>query len=88
MVALGRDFLGFGNLPSRSAAAVVAVDDCRNAVPPDHETKDWQARLNKALGTVSPDFVKASLLQVQAAARSPYGTISETAINSALARGR
>jgi hypothetical protein len=53
--------------------------------PPDDETKDWQARLNKALGTVSPDFVKTSLLQLQSAARSPYGTISETAINSALA---
>jgi hypothetical protein len=53
--------------------------------PPDGEIKDWEARLNKALGTVSPDFVKTSLLQLQRAARSPYGTISETAINSALA---
>jgi hypothetical protein len=53
--------------------------------PPDGEIKDWEARLNKALGTVSPDFVKTSLLQVQRAARSPYGTISETAINAALA---
>jgi hypothetical protein len=34
---------------------------------------------------VSPDFVKSSLLQIQAAARSPFGTTSETAINSALA---
>jgi hypothetical protein len=34
---------------------------------------------------VSPDFVKSSLLQLQAAARSPLGTISETAINAALA---
>jgi len=53
--------------------------------PPDGEIKDWEARLNKALGTVSPDFVKTSLLQLQRAARSPYGTISETAINAALA---
>jgi hypothetical protein len=53
--------------------------------PPDGEIKAWEARLNKALGTVSPDFVKTSLLQVQRAARSPYGTISETAINAALA---
>jgi hypothetical protein len=30
-------------------------------------------------------FVKTSLLQLQGAARSPYGTISETAINAALA---
>jgi len=34
---------------------------------------------------VSPDFVKSSLLQLQAAARSPLRTISETAINAALA---
>jgi hypothetical protein len=53
--------------------------------PPDGEIKDWEARLNKALGTVSPDFVKTSLLQLQSAARSPYGTISETSINAALA---
>ena len=39
----------------------------------------------KALGTVSTDFVRASLLQLQGAARSPFGTISETAINAALA---
>jgi hypothetical protein len=52
--------------------------------PPDEE-KDWWTRLSKALGTVSPDFVKASLLQLQAAARSPFGTISETAMNAGLA---
>jgi hypothetical protein len=51
----------------------------------EEDTKEWEARLNKALGTVSPDFVKTSLLQLQGAARSPYGTISETAINAALA---
>jgi hypothetical protein len=53
--------------------------------PPDGENKDWWSRLNKALGTVSSDFVRASLLQLQGAARSPYGTISELAINAALA---
>ena len=53
--------------------------------PPDGEGEDWGSRLNKALGTVSTDFVRASLLQVQGAARSPFGTISETAINAALA---
>jgi hypothetical protein len=51
--------------------------------PPDGNSKDWGSRLNKALGTVSPDFVRVSLLQLQGAARSPYGTISETAINAA-----
>jgi hypothetical protein len=52
--------------------------------PPDDES-DWHKRLQNALGTMSPDFVNASLLQIQAAARSPYGTISETHINAALA---
>jgi hypothetical protein len=53
--------------------------------PPDGESKNWWQRLNKALGTTSSDFVNASLLQLQAAARSPFGTISETHINAALA---
>jgi hypothetical protein len=34
---------------------------------------------------MSSDFVNASLLQLQAAARSPFGTVSETAMNAALA---
>jgi hypothetical protein len=42
-------------------------------------------RLNKDLGTTSSDFVNASLLQLQAAARSPFGTVSEIHINAALA---
>ena len=53
--------------------------------PPDGEHDNWWRRLNEALGTVSSDFVNSSLLQLQAAARSPYGTISETALNAALA---
>jgi hypothetical protein len=53
--------------------------------PPDGESKNWCQRLNNALGTSSIDFVNASLLQLQAAARSPFGTISETHINAALA---
>ena len=53
--------------------------------PPDGESKDWWRRLNKALGTTSSDFVNASLLQLQVAARSPFGTISNTHINAALA---
>ena len=53
--------------------------------PPEGETTEWEARLNEALGTLSPDFVRASLLQLQSAARSPYGTVSEMAINAALA---
>ena len=53
--------------------------------PPDGEAENWWPRLNEALGTMSSDFVDASLLQLQAAARSPFGTISQTAMNAALA---
>ena len=52
---------------------------------PDGESKNWWRRLKRTLGTTSSDFVNASLLQIQAAARSPFGTISETHINAALA---
>jgi hypothetical protein len=53
--------------------------------PPDGEAKKWLQRLNKALGTTSSDFVNASLFQIQAACRSPWGGISELAMNAALA---
>jgi hypothetical protein len=53
--------------------------------PPDGEAKNWWRRLNKALGTTSRDFVNASLFQIQAAARSPFGGISELSMNAALA---
>jgi len=50
--------------------------------PPDGESDIWWERLNKALGTTSSDFVNASLFQIQAAARSPLGGVSELAINA------
>jgi hypothetical protein len=53
--------------------------------PPDGEAKLWWQRLNKALGTASSDFVNASLFQIQSASRSPWGGISELAMNAALA---
>jgi hypothetical protein len=53
--------------------------------PPDGESDNWHKRLQNALGTMSSDFVNASLLQIQAAARSPFGTVSEIHINAALA---
>jgi hypothetical protein len=53
--------------------------------PPDGESANWWRRLNKALGTTSSDFVNASLFQIQSACRSPWGGISELAINAALA---
>jgi hypothetical protein len=56
-----------------------------NVYPPDGQGKIWWARLKKALGTRSSDFVNASLLQLQGAAQLPCGGISETAMNAALA---
>jgi hypothetical protein len=53
--------------------------------PPDGEGENWWRRLNKALGTTSSDFVNVSLFQIQAAARSPWGGISELVMNAALA---
>src|SRR5260370_19482050 len=38
-----------------------------------------------ACGTSSPDFINASLIQLQAAARLPNSGLSETALNAALA---
>jgi hypothetical protein len=53
--------------------------------PPDGEGANWWKKLNKALGTTSSDFVNASLFQIQSASRSPWGGISELAMNAALA---
>jgi hypothetical protein len=53
--------------------------------PPDGEGAKWWRRLNKTLGTTSSDFVNASLFQIQSACRSPWGGISEIAMNAALA---
>jgi hypothetical protein len=76
---------GQGRLPPVRVTLLRADAYAEQTAPPDGESEGWWSRLNKALGTVSTDFVRASLLQLQAAARSPYGTISETAINAALA---
>jgi hypothetical protein len=64
----------------RSADSYVA-----QAYPPDGQSERWWTQLNTALGTVSSDFVNTSLFQLQTAARSPFGNISETAMNAALA---
>jgi hypothetical protein len=53
--------------------------------PPDGDGRNWWRRLNTALGTTSSDFVNASLFQIQAACRSPWGGISELSMNAALA---
>src|SRR5208282_3791680 len=74
-----------GRLPPVRVALWRADAYVAQTHPPDGEHENWWRRLNEALGTVSSDFVNASLLQIQAAARSPYGTISQTAMNAALA---
>ncbi len=53
--------------------------------PPDGEHENWWQRLNKALGTGSSDFTNACMFQIQAAARTPFGGISELATNAVLA---
>jgi len=53
--------------------------------PPDGQGKIWWARLGKALGTSSSDFVNASLFQLQKAAQLPFSGISELAMNASLA---
>jgi hypothetical protein len=52
---------------------------------PDGESDIWWERLNRAFGTKSSDFVNASLFQIQAASRSPWGGVSELSMNAALA---
>ncbi|MBR1255182.1 hypothetical protein JQ634_15905 [Bradyrhizobium sp. AUGA SZCCT0240] len=52
--------------------------------PPSGDGAQWWARLKAALGTSSSDFVNATLLQLQSAARLPNSGISEIAINAAL----
>jgi hypothetical protein len=58
--------------------------DASKSHPPDGQQLDWWNRLKAAMGTVSSDFVNATLLQLQAAARLPNSGISEIAVNSAL----
>jgi hypothetical protein len=55
------------------------------AYPPDGMTRNWWARLQKALGTTSSAFVNQSLFQLEAAARLHCGGVSEITVNAALA---
>lgn len=61
--------------------------DCDYHIPyaPESMKRDWLARLKKALGTASPDFVAATLRQIEIASRLPYQGTSEVAVNAALA---
>src|SRR5262245_19738809 len=58
--------------------------DVAKPYPPSGDGGQWWARLKAALGTSSSDFVNASLLQLQNAARLPNGGVSEIAVNAAL----
>jgi bacterioferritin-associated ferredoxin len=63
------------------------IVNCNHAepLPPDGVTEGWWQRLKGALGSSSNDFVRASLIQLQSAARLPCSGISELAVNAALA---
>jgi hypothetical protein len=58
--------------------------DLAQSYPPACDPHQWWDRLKTALGTSSSDFVNASLVQLQGAARLPCGGISEIAVNAAL----
>jgi len=60
--------------------------DVAKSLPPDGDYQVWFARLMAACGSSSPDFIQATLIQLQAAARLPNGGLSETALNAALAQ--
>ncbi|MBR0941567.1 hypothetical protein [Bradyrhizobium liaoningense] len=59
--------------------------DVAKSLPPEGDHKVWFARLMDACGSSSPDFINATLFQLQAAARLPNSGLSETALNAALA---
>ncbi|UQD98213.1 hypothetical protein [Bradyrhizobium japonicum] len=58
--------------------------DVAKPYPPSGDGSGWWARLKAALGTSSSDFVNATLLQLQSAARLPGSGLSEVAMNAAL----
>jgi hypothetical protein len=75
-----------GRVPARVRVGLRRVNaNLTKPYPLDGEAKLWWTRLKKALGTGSSDFVNASLIQLQAAARLPCGNVSELALNAALA---
>jgi hypothetical protein len=77
------------SVPIRRAPVRVKLErincDVAKSLPPDGEHQVWFDRLMAALGSVSPDFVNATLFQLQAAARLPNSGLSEIALNAALA---
>ena len=78
-------------VPARARKAPVRVKlerincDVAKSLPPDGDHQVWFDRLMAACGSASPDFVNATLFQLQAAARLPNSGLSETGLNAALA---
>jgi len=70
--------------PVRVRSRKITADSAK-VYPPDGDGKVWWARLKKALGTSSSDFVTTSLHQLQAATQFPGSGICEVGINAALA---
>jgi hypothetical protein len=79
------------NVLARTVTASVRVKlepincDVAKVLPHDGDHQMWLDRLKAALGTVSIEFVNATLFQLQAAARLPNSGLSEIAVNAALA---
>jgi hypothetical protein len=79
------------HVPARVRKAPVRVKleritcDVAKSHPPDGDQQIWFDRLMAACGSASPDFVNATLFQLQAAARLPNSGLSEIAVNAALA---
>src|SRR5881392_1130241 len=59
--------------------------DVAKSLPPEGDHQVWFDRLMTACGSASPDFISATLFQLQAAARLPNSGLSEIAVNAALA---
>jgi hypothetical protein len=59
--------------------------DIAKSLPPEGDHQVWFNRLMAACGSASPDFISATLFQLQAAARLPNSGLSEIAVNAALA---
>src|SRR3954447_23703670 len=78
-------------LPARAWEAPVRVKlerincDVGKLLPEEGRQQEWVARLQEALGTVSIEFIDATLYQLQDAARLPNSGVSEIAVNAALA---
>src|SRR5438105_1601625 len=70
--------------PVRVKLERINTDFARNYPPTGEQHDKWRARLKSAMATASTEFVDATLIQLQAAARLPMSGLSEIAVNAAL----